>query len=174
MTEGLSNARQQTERGGEALLQISLDRAGQYRRRAFGSNRDCDWVTIDYGGRDELAVGKVVDDVYLSTIRVGQGRNAGIFRVILIRGVEQDRAHRVACLQSTRDVGEFALRRPSMDFNCRIFCKNSHLRGRLQDQPQFRQGSVTATRQNNATASNGHEDRKVVHGEGFLRFLRPI
>ncbi len=87
--KGFADPRHQTEIGGKLFFQRFLDRTRQNRCRAFGADGNRHRVTVHDGGGDELAIGKVVDDVNQRPIAMGKRGHPGIFAVIFICGIEE-------------------------------------------------------------------------------------
>ena len=87
---------------GQALFQISLDRAGQHGRGAFGADRDGHWITVHDGGRDELAVLQVVHDINQRAACQRQMRCARVLDGIFICAVKQLCTDRIAVIHCAR------------------------------------------------------------------------
>ena len=150
-------------RDGQARLQIGLDRAGEHRGRALGADGDGHRVAVDDGGGDELAVVQVVDDVDQRAVRPRDRGGAGVLGRVLVGGIEERGAGRVAGLHRAAHEAQAPLGRPALDLGRRVGGEDREVRLGLQQEPQLGQRRLAAARQDDPAAGEGQEDREMLH-----------
>ena len=169
LAEPLADPRQCSQRCGQALFQIGLDRTGQHGGRAFGADGDGHGVTVHDGGGDKGAVVQIVDDIDQGPFGTRNRSGAGVFGSIFIGGIEQGSAKDITGAKRPGMQGQAVLFGPGCDFGRR--CGGEHVDPGLglQQQAQFGHRSLTTSRQHDTLALGRQVDWEVVH---MLQSLR--
>jgi len=147
----------------QLFLKVTLDRAGQNRGSTLCADGHDNGVPVDDCRCDELAVGKVVDDVDARAIAVGYIGHAGVFGRIFVGRIEQDGTHGIAGFHSAGVQRYAVLLGPRLDFGCRVCGEDCDVGFGLEQEAQFRESRVTAAGQNDAPSRDGHKNGEVLH-----------
>ena len=142
--ERFSDPCQKSERGGQAGLQIGLDRAREHRSGTFGPDGNGDGVAIDDGGCDKDAVVQIVNDIHQRALGAGERGGARVLTVILVSGIEQNRTGNIARLQRAPDQVETPFTGPVGDFIRGFGCENVDAGFGLEQQAQLGQCRLSA------------------------------
>ena len=100
MAEGFADFRQRPESGWQFCFEVGFDRAGQHGGGTLGPDGHHNGIAVHDGGGDELAVGKVIDDVDQCALGCCDGGGAGVFGGVFIGAIEKGCANGVAVCPS--------------------------------------------------------------------------
>jgi hypothetical protein len=137
--DGFPDACERAERGWQPRLQVGLDRARQNGGRALGADRDGHGIAVDDGGRDEIAVLQIVDDVDQRALGAGDVGDTGVLGRILGCAVDCYGAARVARFERSAVQGQPPLGRPIHDLGRGSGREDDDLRLGFQEQPELGQ-----------------------------------
>jgi hypothetical protein len=135
-------------------------------RRALGADRDGHGIAVDDGGRDEIAVLQIVDDVDQRALGAGDVGDTGVLGRILGCAVDCYGAARVARFERSAVQGQPPLGRPIHDLGRGSGREDDDLRLGFQEQPELGQRRLAAARQDDAAARDRQEDGEMLHRRG--------
>ena len=163
LAEALADAGQRAKGAGQALFQVGLDGAGQHGRGTLGADGDRHGVAVDDCRGDELRGFQVVYPVGQCAVGLCQSGDAGVFRGVVVGGVEQRGAGGVAGFHRTADQREGALGGPAFDLRRRGVGDDGQPGLGLEKQAKLGDGGLATARKDDAAAFDGQEDRKMLH-----------
>ncbi|OIQ65300.1 hypothetical protein GALL_531430 [mine drainage metagenome] len=100
----LGEERKLAEQGRKVFLHLGFDRARQHGCRTLGANRHHHRGAVNDGGRDEVAVFQVIDDIDQGAIGLRQCGHAGVSGLIPRRDIGEPRALGIARHKVARDL----------------------------------------------------------------------
>ena len=155
VAERFTDAGEGAQRCGQYRFKVGLNRAGQHGGGPFGANRDGDWIAIDDCGGDELAVRKIVDDVYKRALGRGDGGGAGVLNGVLVCAVEKHGTNCIAVVHRAICEGQFALCSPAVDFRGGVLCQHAYAAFGFHQKPQLCHCRIATARYDNPASRDG-------------------